>query len=205
MSGENPADSPKQDRRVRRTRRALREAMLDLVVEKGYQAVTVQDIIDRADVARSTFYAHFTDKHDLLRTGLDELRDGLRPAGDGRSTRLFGFSLHLFRHCRDNERLLPALMKPRGGAPVQRWFAEMIAELVREDLPETAGPTGASREATVQFLTGAYMSLLMWWLTTGPGESPEEMDRTFRRLALPATRAALQAPADETLDETLDE
>src|SRR3954469_23951916 len=67
-----------QDRRVRRTRRLLREALLALVLEKGYEAVTVQDVLDRADVGRATFYAHFRDKDDLLISGADELRESLR-------------------------------------------------------------------------------------------------------------------------------
>src|SRR5689334_24059575 len=62
------------DRRVRRTRRLLREALLALVAEKGYDRVTVQDVLDRADVGRATFYAHFRDKDDLLVSGFDELR-----------------------------------------------------------------------------------------------------------------------------------
>ena len=60
------------DRRVARSRRALKEALTDLILERGYEAVTVQDVIDRADVGRSTFYAHFLDKDDLLDLILDE-------------------------------------------------------------------------------------------------------------------------------------
>ncbi|WP_412537769.1 helix-turn-helix domain-containing protein [Longispora sp. K20-0274] len=79
------------DRRVRRTRLALRHALVELMVDKGYDAVTVQDIIDRADVGRSTFYAHFTDKEHLFRSGIQDLQAELRkacagaPAGRSRS------------------------------------------------------------------------------------------------------------------------
>ena len=58
-----------RDRRVRKTRKALRDALVELTLEKGYAAVTVGDIADRADVGRTTFYAHFTDKEDLLLGG----------------------------------------------------------------------------------------------------------------------------------------
>ena len=57
---------PRPDRRVGKTRKALKEALTDLILEKGYEGVTVQDVIDRADVGRSTFYAHFVDKDGLL-------------------------------------------------------------------------------------------------------------------------------------------
>ena len=62
-----------QDRRVQRTRTLLTRALMELIVEKGYQAITVQDIIDRANLGRSTFYAHFLDKEDLLMSGLEEV------------------------------------------------------------------------------------------------------------------------------------
>src|SRR5690606_24086942 len=92
MSGE------RMDRRVRRTREALRRALIEEILEKGYAQVTVQDIIDRADVGRSTFYAHFQDKDDLLFYGLEELRTAFDPARQdpGRSPTLAVFE-HMHR------------------------------------------------------------------------------------------------------------
>ena len=65
----------KQDRRVQRTRQQPRGALLSLIQERGFEALSVQDIIDRANVGRVTFYAHFDNKEDLLVSGFDELRD----------------------------------------------------------------------------------------------------------------------------------
>jgi AcrR family transcriptional regulator len=64
----------KMDRRIQRTRQLLQDALLALILEKGFEAVTVQDVIDRANVGRSTFYAHFQDKEDLLLSGFEHLR-----------------------------------------------------------------------------------------------------------------------------------
>src|SRR5436189_198695 len=64
----------KLDRRVQRTRQLLQDALLAMVIEKGYDATTVQDIIDRANVGRATFYAHFPDKQTLLTSRLEDLR-----------------------------------------------------------------------------------------------------------------------------------
>ena len=63
------------DRRISKTRRALKKALTELILELGYEDVTVQDVIDRADVGRSTFYAHFVDKDDLLMAILAELQN----------------------------------------------------------------------------------------------------------------------------------
>ena len=65
------------DRRVQRTRKLLQDALIALVLEKGYEAVTIQDIIDRANVGRSTFYAHFLDKQHLFLSGFEQLRQEL--------------------------------------------------------------------------------------------------------------------------------
>jgi AcrR family transcriptional regulator len=65
------------DRRVQRTRKLLQEALMTLILEKGYEAMTIQDIIDRANVGRATFYNHFLDKQDLLVSGFAELRVSL--------------------------------------------------------------------------------------------------------------------------------
>src|SRR4029450_490800 len=68
------------DRRVRRTRRILGEALVSLVLEKGYDQITVQDILDRADVGRSTFYAHYRDKDALFLANFDDMRESLLEA-----------------------------------------------------------------------------------------------------------------------------
>ncbi len=65
------------DRRVNRTRKALQQAHISLILEKGYEATTVEDICDAANVGRSTFYAHYTSKDDLRRSGLEHLRKEL--------------------------------------------------------------------------------------------------------------------------------
>ena len=68
----------KEDRRVQRTKRLLREALLALIREKRFEALSVQDVIDRADVGRATLYAHFDNKEDLLVSGFYGLRASLK-------------------------------------------------------------------------------------------------------------------------------
>jgi AcrR family transcriptional regulator len=97
------------DRRVARTRAMLQQAHLSLILEKGYEAITVDDICDAANVGRSTFYAHYTSKDDLRRSGLEHLRkelvdrqkDVLATPGDVRD-RILGFSMTMFEHARDH-------------------------------------------------------------------------------------------------------
>ena len=176
------------DRRIRRTREALHAALLAVMVEKGYDAVTVQDVADRADVSRSTFYAHFPDKEALLVSGIEALRPLLVRDGeiDGQQQETFAFSLRLLLHVQSHRHLLRVLAPRTGGAVVQRWFTKLVSDLVRAEFSRLRHRLGIAvpTDLEVAFLVGAFMSVLSTWLASGCAEGPEDVDRVFQDLAL---------------------
>ncbi len=183
------ATAPKvSDRRVQRTRRTLREALIALLLERGWDAVNVQDICERADVGRSTFYTHFADKEDLLAGGLDDLGEGLRHAP---ATSEPGHPLPLTRalleHAWENHRLFRALVGKRSGEPVLRRFRELLLGLVREDL-STRGPAGPRFEATTQFVAGGLAQLLGFWLDARSPIPLAEMEAELLSLVTPIVK-----------------
>src|SRR3989441_13191585 len=89
------------DRRVQRTRKLLQEALVSMMIEKGYDGTTVQDIVDRANVGRATFYAHFADKETLLYSGLEDLRSAIGEQ-QRQAPGSLGFSLAMLEHARGN-------------------------------------------------------------------------------------------------------
>jgi AcrR family transcriptional regulator len=189
------------DRRVRRTRKALRDALVTLMTEKGYESVTVQDIIDRADVGRSTFYTHFTDKDDLLRDNLAGLRSLLqRPVPTvvaGRRRPLLRFSLPLFRHVYAEQNMARALFGRPDGAPVVQQVEQLLIEVVGAELSmlSAGGPQGrVPQDAVVRFVVGAYLSLASWWLAGDEVLSPEAVDGMFQALVAPGVRAVFREP-----------
>ena len=170
-----------EDRRIRRTRRNLTEAFTALVLEQGYDHVTVQDILDRADVGRSTFYAHFRDKESLLMSCFDEVRAGLAeelPADRG------GSAGALFRHADQHRRVYEALCGHRGGTLVHRQLTGLIADVVREHLPTGRGATPP--DAAAAFYASATVGLLQWWIDSGFTGGPERMSAIHRRLTAAA-------------------
>jgi len=182
------------DRRVKRTHRTLREALVALLVERGWDEISVQDICDRADVGRSTFYTHFADKEELLASGFAELRAALRaqalPGGTGASAAAsrFAFVTGVIDHAHENRRLFKALVGKRGGQVVVRRFRELVAGLVREDLlGGRAAPTPA-QDGAVHFVAGAFFELLTWWLEARNPLLPTEIDRLYRSMAAAALR-----------------
>ncbi|MBI4943210.1 MAG: TetR/AcrR family transcriptional regulator [Actinobacteria bacterium] len=182
------------DRRVRRTRAAIQRALLALMAEKGYEAVTATDIIERADIGRSTFYTHFTDKQHVLYDSLDDLgdflRDQRRPGHDG----VLGFGLALFEHVDEQRDLVRVLLGRRGGRVVQDRVAHLLAELVREDLAALDGPApDVPLDLVVTGVVGTYLALLRTWADSGTTWTPAEMDDVARRLLGPGL-AALFGP-----------
>jgi AcrR family transcriptional regulator len=179
------------DRRVARTRKTLHHALISLILKKDYEAITVEDICAAANVGRSTFYAHYTSKDDLHRNGIEHLRrllvDRQKDAvAVSRGARGLGFSRAFFEHAHDHRDLFRALAGNRGGAVALATIRRIISDVVRDDLA-TAGdknsPGGVPREFIVQYVVGACMAVLTWWLDKGAKLPAHQVDAMFRRLA----------------------
>jgi AcrR family transcriptional regulator len=171
------------DRRTLRTRQALHQALIRLVLERGYDQVTVADIADAANVGRSTFYAHFTDKDDLLRHGISYLSAMLKEPPD-KETGPLGFSRFLTEHLKDQKKLQRALMQSSAGSIVIASLRDAICDVVRRGLRSERGTVPG--EVEVQFVAGAYLAVVTWWLDRGAKEASGEIDERFRSMALGA-------------------
>jgi AcrR family transcriptional regulator len=179
------------DRRVVRSRDSLHQALLSLIMTKGYDAITVEEICERANVGRSTFYAHFTSKDDLKRRGLEHLRRELieRQKSASRLTvnnvSGLAFTLTMFEHARDHIHLYRALVGSRGGAIALTTIRQTLCEIVRGELAEIRDKDshGTPREFAVQYIVGAFMAALTWWLDGGAKLPPQRINAMFQRLA----------------------
>ena len=188
------------DRRVQRTQQLLQGALISLIQEKGYEALTVQDIIDRANVGRATFYAHFDNKEGLLVSRLDGLRASLqarqrdaRQRGSRDENRMFAYSRDLFVHVDEHRTVFRSMVGKRSGAIIQHLFHKMLVDLVREDVkavaPAKAATGGTPHEAVAQLIAGGLFGLVLWWVDGPARLSVEDVDALFRRLAMPALKA----------------
>lgn len=188
------------DRRVQRTIQLLHESLLSLIQEKGFEALTVQDILDRANLGRATFYAHFDNKEDLLLSGFEHLRATLREqqrrALASRTTsdqRLFAFSREIFEHVAAYRSVFRPMMRKPSGALVEQLLHKMMIDLVRDEvramLPASASPQNSIVEPVVQFLAGGLFGLLRPWAEGKLRLSVDEVNSLFRKLALPALKS----------------
>lgn len=190
------------DQRSLRTRTTLREALHGLIQKKGYDAVTVADICAKAKVCRSTFYAHFRSKDDLKRSAFESLHRELRSnAHKGKvqgQLPQFVFGLPMFEHAKEHRDHYLALTGSSGRQVSLTKIREMIAKLLREErlLSGLDRPGGSlSRDFAVEYLAGAFMSVLTWWLDRGAKETPRKMDAMFRQLAIQALAGATPPPS----------
>ena len=191
----------KEDRRIGRTRRMMHEALMALIVEKGYEAVTVQDILDRADVGRSTFYSHFRQKDDLLLAGFDHLRllfeqqqQSLMAARKGMKEPDFNLILEFFRHAEQHHKLYKAMVGKQSGEMILRYVRQYLVSELKEPLVALMKRRKAPHvpvEVAVHWLVSSLLSLITWWLDNNMPYSVEKMDEMFRQLTMPGIEAAL--------------
>ena len=174
------------DRRARRSRQRLHEALVALTLERGWDRVTVQAVCERARVGRSTFYEHFADKEDALVGGLEHVRDDLRARP---RVAAFGFVAGLLDHADESRRLFRAVIGKRSGLAVQRRFREIVLELVDEEL-RAQGLAARALPATSRFLAGALVELLFAWVDAREAAPAASVERDFVKLARPVVAAA---------------
>lgn len=188
----------KTDRRSQRTQRILHEALMELMQEKRYDDITVQDIIDRANVGRSTFYSHYQDKEDLMISGLMHLMHILsgmvaKPSKTGEARLLP--TQELFEHVQENQSLFRGMVRGRGleiffDKGQEYWSQKLTADL-QARIPPGRQPA-VPVPVLAQFVAGTFVTMLRWWLDSKMPYSPKEMDEMLQKLVMPAIQGCLQ-------------
>jgi AcrR family transcriptional regulator len=181
----------KPDRRVQRTRTLLRDSLIALILEKGYDAVTIQDITDRANLGRATFYLHFKDKDDLLVSMMEEIQQDVMertsPLSPDDNFLVNGQppSLLAFQHASEHADFYRAMLGEGGLAGVMTRFRKSGAARVQAQIeplfPPDASPIPV--EILAHYLMGGLNALLAWWLENNRPHSAEYMAQVFHRLA----------------------
>lgn len=190
----------KYDRRVRRTRRALKDALIKLILEEGYDSVTIEEITERADLGRTTFYLHFRDKEELLMQAIDticeefiEQHSSLLAEIDSPKNALkqLRYNLderilfHIFAHARDNADLYRVMLRGEGGARATQRFADIIRDETIKRLNRIRGlEIKVPAEIFAVYFTGMLMELVTWWLEEDQPFTIEEMVSFFQQMFL---------------------
>lgn len=192
------------DRRSQRTKDALRQAMLELLSEHSFAQLSVQQIVDRANVGRSTFYNHFVDKEDLLEENIRALGALIRhqiaesPPGDEHPA--LAFSRPMLEHIAQVKELFATLQTTQA---VQEPFFRMLCALISEGLTEST--LQMPEEATVAFLAGGFQALAGWWISQERTRSVEEIHQMVLSLVSPTLQAVQRGASNQPKADPSDE
>jgi AcrR family transcriptional regulator len=175
-SGEN------EDLRVRRTRKLLQTALMELTIRKGFEAVTVKDICEQAMVNRATFYRHHADKYDLLEQYMEELYGLLDQSQsevdfDRPDDPPLGL-IRLLEHLRGHANFYRAMLGPQGYPPFAERIRFYIEKRLRHSLPANPTPPGPGQppiDLLLRSISSAGLGAILWWLEKDIPVTPEQM------------------------------
>ena len=183
------------DRRQQKTRAAIFRAFTTLLNRRSYGNITLQDIIDEANIGRSTFYAHFETKDELLRQMCQELfHHIIGTAMDKQDTHsLYACSnaphsvvCHILQHLQENDNNILTLLSCESSSIFLRSFKSGMEELVRARfLTENRRCTGVPADFLINHISGSFVEMVQWWLEGGRVQSPAELDVYFRAVMEP--------------------
>ena len=184
------------DRRQQKTRAAIFAAFSTLLAEKSYSKITVQEIIDTANVGRTTFYAHFETKDDLLKALCEELfghiicsaldcthTHGLYSEGNAPES----VFCHLLQHLQENENNILELLSCESSEPFLRYFKDSLNELIQNQFinQNRKNNTDIPQDFLVNHISGSFVEMVLWWTKGRMKQPPEVLDRYFRAVIEP--------------------
>ena len=185
------------DRRQQKTRKAIFDAFSTLLGRKNYAAITVQEIIDEANVGRSTFYDHFDTKESLLRALCGELFDHIiQSALDSAHTHgLYSeetapdsVCLHMLLHLQENSRNIMCLFSGENNELFMRYFREGLREVARKTIMNRYPSSSIPEDLMADHIAGSFVTLLTWWIQHDMQETPQQIDIWFRSLLEPVLK-----------------
>ena len=192
--GKRPGTS---DRRVKKTRAALHDALIGLAREKSYPTIAVKEILERANVGRSTFYTHFRDKDDLLESGIHEVLQSLQdlPRRARTPERLVAFSLPLLQHIDGHRRTAGPRMGREGRAIMHEHMEDVLSAIIADELATMMRASRAQTptELVARYVASTFVLVLNRWVETETAWTAAEADAHFRALVMP-TLISLFAP-----------
>lgn len=173
-----------QDRRIRRTQNLLAKALIEVTLKKGYEAVTVRDITERADVGYATFYRHYQDKDALLEDVLEVVLNDLiglffSDVSDDNTPEKVG--LVLFSYVKQNYEIIRVLLSSRYTSVIGKRMVEGgTRNITARNVPRPNSPIPP--EIAAYHLVTSAINLIEWWLENELRYSPEQMAQIYAEL-----------------------
>ena len=172
------------DRRQRKSRQAIYRAFSTLLSRKRYEHITVQDIIDQADISRSTFYAHFETKDMLLKAMCSDIFDHIF-TGDlcdypDQDPSLQPRLAHILWHLQEQKSLVLGVLSCESGALFMAYFKERLRTLFSLYLDDFSPQV--PKDFLLNHLVGSFAEAVRWWAGGGMAQAPEAVAEYYMRI-----------------------
>ena len=188
------------DRRVERTKSLILDAMMQLLLKKSYESITVQDIIDEANIGRATFYNHFENKEDLFIRGIANIpyhhEKTTAQAHHTHSAPVEGNVTlswaDTFRHAQQNQELHKVMYRRSFDNPILERLTKYFHELIETALTKSLNISKLKKdELTIftHFLTGGVLAVIRWWQENKQPYTAEEMDTILQKIVDPSVKS----------------
>ncbi|MCM3724267.1 TetR/AcrR family transcriptional regulator [Neobacillus cucumis] len=167
----------KVDRRIVRTQDAIKKAFLELMSEKNFDSITIQDISDRANINRATVYLHYLDKFDLLDKIIEEhINNMVNLCESEAEMDWIESTIHCMEYLKSNYLFFSTMLVSEGARYFRSRFVQHNIEEFKKDVDITKGKNfGQSEDVVVEFVANAYVGVVEWWLKNGMPYPPQEM------------------------------
>ncbi|MCW3791579.1 TetR/AcrR family transcriptional regulator [Paenibacillus sp. LS1] len=167
----------KVDRRIIKSKEAIKTAVIELMTEKSFNQITIQDISDKADVSRRTIYLHYLDKFDLLDKLIEEHINELEKLREASSEKSFiEGGLIWFEYLERNYLFFSTMLASQGNLSFRNRFLEFVMQGLSEEVDTSEGKNdGLSHEIILRFIAGAYVEVVEWWFKNEMPYPPEIM------------------------------
>lgn len=189
----------KPDRRIEKTKAAIYEALSDLMQEKKYANITVQEIIDRANVGRTTFYTHFAYKDEVLSSCIESIFESFNQHMNAEATaheNRFLPVAELFAHIQENARLVNGILKAESGEWLFNKFKGYWNDKIRAYLTSHLSKGKQPKvpiDILINYITSTVIELIKWSMTSGEKYTPKQMEDYVFALILPSISSVLSA------------
>ncbi len=192
----------KTDRRVQRTRELLQKALIELISERRYDSITIQDIVDRANVGRTTFYTHYSSKDELVMSCHEAIivgefySESLYPHPLSREELLSPEApagmTSAYRHLEEAWARLYPIFQGKDGPLILRRIRDWSAQEIEANLRTAFAEADSTipLDVLANYLAGAQIALVQWWLEKRRPHTPDDLAQTFHRLQRAAIRDA---------------
>lgn len=175
------------DRRTKKTKAAIYAAFEKLLSMKKYSQITIREIIDLADVGRSTFYSHFETKDELLKSMCHDIFQNITSLKHSfNSTNPHSMITGILYHIKENKKAIKGVITSESGDLFINYFKAYFNQQIEHFLDHSGKSyTKVPKDFLINHISGSFIEMVKWWIENNMKQTPEELTRYYLSVISP--------------------